>query len=347
MNKKVIWLIIGIVIFQLVVVAIYFLFFNKAGNVLNTLINGNNSDDSINDNYNGIYVNSVFLDNSYYIFAQCSVDAIDYYIVVVNEDYYSYRSTCMGTYYLGEGNITELSFNYNDDSYNVTKDDVIYYRDTQNRQIVLNNDVEKKFGKDYLRLNNFNFMVDETQFEGNYYSLNGVPILGFPKEVKFYFSVTDNGAYNLSIVNKQNTYYSFNGITMNSIPLFINIGNGYAIIEQNIINSKYNYNLKMLNQTGIIYSLNEKLPIVINQVRLSNDDNRLVVYDKENKYFRMFISKNSSLCSNDSEGNNIAYYEFKISYNYNQQTLAEPEFVDFGYESDGCSKINKYLEVVS
>lgn len=346
MNKKVKGLIIGIVALLIVVVIVYFFVIKKDNNIISNLINGINNKEEINDNYNGIYLKSVALDKSYYIFSQCAVDAINYYIVVVNDDYFSYRSTCMGTYYLENGNITELSFAYDDNlgTYNIIKDDETYYRNMQNRQIILNNDIADKFGKDYLRLENFNFMLKETEFAGNYYSLEGVPILGFPKEVRFYFIVDDNGGYDLSIIKKDTTFYVNGGYTLDSVPSFLNIGNGYAILEKNIVNGRYNYNLKMLNETGIIYNLNDKLPIVINGVRLTDDDNRLVVYDKENKYFRMFVSKNDKLCSDTNSGDNITYYEFKIKYNYNQQNMAEPEFMEFGYGRDGCSKINKYLE---
>ena len=67
-----------------------------------------------NDNINGIYKYSEPLDKYYQVYSGCRINSIDKKILIMNDKFYLYRSTCIATYLEGSGDTSDLKIEYNE-----------------------------------------------------------------------------------------------------------------------------------------------------------------------------------------------------------------------------------------
>ena len=58
----------------------------------------------------------------------------------------------------------------------------------------------------------------------------------------------------------------------------------------------------------------------------------------------MLVSTNSNFCVEESESNNVAFYEFRLDIDYSNYLFKTPTFVRTWYEKDGCSRVEELME---
>lgn len=321
----------------------YFLTHGK--NPIANIINIINNEQKVNDNYNGIYVYKESLNGAKFIYTGCSISEISYYVLVVNDDFYSFKSSCMGTYPIEEGKTEKLEINENEEntSYVLNYNDHEYKKDDTIKEIQTNNEIANRLKE--IDVANYELILNETEFEGNYYKI-AATIKNLSSNLLFGFDRLDNGTYDISIfkANRNNTaIYKINKTDYNNLPVFYTFGKTLVVIEKDEALGKLKYNFKAMNEDGIIYDLSNKLPIIVNGVSLTGDNSIFVKYDASNRDFILLIGNNDKMCVENSNSNNIAYYEFRIKYDYANASFKMPEFVKFGLENEGCNYTNKII----
>lgn len=133
------------------------------------------------------------------------------------------------------------------------------------------------------------------------------------------------------------------------MPDLYAFGKNLVIIEKNMNadETRYAYRFKVLSIDGIVYNSDSMLPITIDNVSLTTDNSIYITFDYSTRNFKMLVGYDKNFCEEELTEENkdeIAYYEFTISYLYNQSTFTKPTFSKIGYKSEGCSYVNKILE---
>lgn len=301
--------------------------------------------EDILDTYNGLYVYSDSLNKSYNIYYGCSVSKLDHYILVMDDKYYTYDSTCMSTYYKDSGETKSLKFSINKESNNylINFDDHEYLKSYSINQVVPGNRVSKNIST--ISLDSVSLIIKNTEFEGEYYDIISPISFLDNKNLLFNFKKIDEG-YNISFTNANETLYSYTFTNYDRIPVFYNYYSGIVILENNSKSESVNYDLKVLDtDNGILYNLDDMFPITIDGNKISPEDyNVLIHYDKSTSIYKIFFSKNEKICVENSESDDIAYYIFETKYDSALKNVSRPSFVEYVKEKDGCSKFNKILE---
>lgn len=355
--KGLIYILIIIVICILVFFGYYF--FKGEKNPLFSLIKDENNDSNSNtianssslriDNYNGIYTYKEALKSTKFIYSGCSINNINYNILVINDKYYSYKSSCMGTYLLGEGNTSDLDIEKDEEKniYIIHYNDKDYDKDYVTDQIVLNNDIAEKLKN--IDLSSFDTILKETEFKGNYYDISA-RISGISSNLRFNFKVIEDGnRFDISIspgnqIDKETYKYTF--YNYDTLPKFYPYGKSIVVLEQDKNkddNNKYAHRLKAINLDGVVYSVENTFPITVDNITLTVDNNIYITFDEKVRYFKMFVGVGDKMCVENSDSTNITYYEFKIDYDYGISNFSKPMFVRVGRENEGCSYINDYI----
>ena len=344
--KYAIRLIVGIAVLT-VVVFVWDLIVNRKSSVKEII--SNITPTKVQDTYNGVYTYSEDLGYKVSAFTGCSFSAVDNYILVINDDFYLFRSTCMGTYLKGSGKTDDLNIVEEKKSYSITYKDNLYHRDYKVVSIVPNNNIAKQDGD--LDLNSIVGIAKETEFEGNYYSMerrvygtNGTLIASFkPLETKeFQLTISSNES---DANNEEGYLYTYTIDDLDRAPVFYTYGKNLVIIERDSTASKYAYKFLVVNGNGDIYDYANYLPVKIDDQELNYSNNSIfIVYDKTSKYFKIFLGKDKKFCKNDDTSDEIAFYEYSIKYNYTHNEFDKPEFVKIWRGVDGCSYIDEYLK---
>lgn len=341
------------IIFVLVILAIcivvffaYYIITGKENPLLSVIENLTNNDKEVTDNYNGIYSYKESLNGTKSIFRGCSVTSINYYLLIVNEDFYYYKSSCMGTYNLGKGKVENLDIKLKDDkkNYVINYNDQEFEKDITVNYLEVNNSIANSLDK--IDLDSYELILKETEFEGNYYKISSA-IEGISSKMTFNFEVLDDGSYQMSITNenedKENTLYKYNFNSYNNLPVFQPFGKSLIAIERQNKDHKYNYKFKAIGTKGIFYDLDKMFPIKVNNEVLDTNNSIYISYDRSKRYFRLFVGYDDKMCVENSESNKPVYYEFKITYDYKTDNFSTPEYVKTGYENEGCSYVNSYI----
>jgi len=342
-NKRVInaiRLMIAIVILT-VVVFVVDLIINRDKKITDLIVNINKK--KIADNYNGIYTYKEDLGRTVYAFSNCSFTSINNYILIVNNDYYLFRSSCMGTYLKEQGETKSLNIGEYSNTYFVTHEGLRYNKDTTVKSIIPNNGIAEGTGA--LDLNALSIIAKETEFEGNYYDMEK-RIKGLNVDIKVFFNRNADGSFNLIFKNRENELYRYIISSFDNMPTFYPLGSRIAIIEPGDNSSdstKYSYKFKVLGLNGIEYDLNSYFPQKVNGVDVSYDNSVYIAYDQKERTFRVFFGNNKKFCVENSTSENIAYYEYKVSFDYGNNKFKKPDFVGVTREKDGCSDIKNYL----
>lgn len=333
-----------IIILIVVVVsfAVYAIFIASPKEIINNFLNRDDPTRLIadNDNINGVYVYSEPLDGYHAIYTGCRINSIDYYVVVINDNYFTYRSSCIATYLLDKGKIDDIKIEYSE----LNKVFELYYKNkkyTKNNtisQVVPNENVLKNLSSLYIE--SLSIVLKQIEFENHYPNLTLNQLYNFKE---FYGLVFTPGESNFSI--RITTFsgdtiaeYVFNDL--DHIPSFYNFNRGLGVLINNSTDSKYNYEIQLINKTDIIYRLSSNFPITVDDISLNTEDyNVYITKELAQPTFHVYLSKYHDFCIPDDDSNTITYYEFKVTYNYSIETFNKPEYVGKGYAKEGCGKI--------
>ena len=357
-NKK--WLIkIVVIIFVLMLLLFgsYFIYkiLKDDGNGIIDIFTDNDpveSNDKDKDNVNGIYEFSSSLDEVKKIHKNCSVTEVKEYIAIINDLYRHYRSTCMGTFLKNSGNVTELmiQFDEKENVYKIKYDDKEFLKTTRVESIEPGNSIDSNVDK--LFVEDYKYLLKETQFDGAYYSFSKQIAEGKGEYFINLSNTSDTGYFSLEITSKDNKslyYVNFN-ITkdLDKLPEFYYL-DGYLIVLDKAMNGdKYNdyFDILSVNSSNY-YSLSSQLPIVIDGKVLDlNTKNRFVSYDARKRSIRLILGLEDKLCIDefdDSKKKMPLYYEFEIAYDLASKVFSKPRYVKTGYDNEGCSYINKVI----
>lgn len=341
-----------ILIICLVVFGGYYFITGKSNPISDLIDNITNEKAEILDNYNGIYVSYDDLNGSNFVFRGCSVSKIANYILIMDEEYYLYRSSCMGTFLKGEGKTSELKISTDEtaETYRIDYDDRTFVKDSSVLEIVPG--IEKLKLITAIQPDTYQLLLKETEQEGYYYDLDGVKIDGLSSNLAMDFKRNSlDGSYSLGIRDIGSEYYLYSYFLKNLdyLPDLYAFGKNLVIIEKNMNSddTRYAYRFKVLTKDGITYNSDNMFPIIIDNVSLTTENSVYITFDQSTRNFKMLVGYDKKFCDeNYTEENKdeIAYYEFTISYLYNQSTFTKPEFSKIGYKSEGCNYVNKILE---
>ena len=342
-------IIIGILIIVLLIgIAFLVFFFIKGKNPISDIIDSLRGEETLKDNYNGIYAYQEDLNGAKYIFDGCSVSKINYYILIVNDDYYSFKDSCMGTYPLEEGKVKDLDIKETNDNnvYSINYKEHEYVKNNAINAIETNNAIASKL-KD-IDVFNYELILKETEFEGNYYKITA-EIKNLNSKLLFGYSRLDNNTFDITITNgengEENVVYKYNADNYDNLPMLFPFGRIVAIIEkgQNQDNNHYTYKLKAVNNNGLVYDLDKMFPIVVDGVTLDSNNSVYLKYNAAERNFTLLIGYDDKFCEKDSKSTDKAYYEFRIKYDALSGNFTIPEFVKYGLKNEGCNYIDRIM----
>ena len=334
-----VFIIIGVIVFTLITTKV-----NPFKGLVGTIV-GDEVKSIKNDNYNGFYTKKDLLDSTYRVFSGCSVYSIDNIILVYNEDYVVYRSSCMGTYVKDKGKTRDLIIETDKDKYVIKYKDNDYKKDTTVKSVVENNIISKNMYKTTLAA--FPVIVKETEFEGNYYDISA-DVTDVEGQVKLSYN-RDNSSKSFSL---SLTYGILNNVTFyrkdikdgENLPLMYGVGKSIVVIEPDYNTNAYNYSFKAYVEGDLKYDLSQQFPIKINGEVLNYGSHSVYIkYNPKNKDFTMFVGNDKKFCVENSNSAKVASYIFKLKYNYNTNTFDNPEYIKSIKGADGCSEIESYM----
>ncbi len=349
-NKRLLKSILFVIALAVVCAIVFFLYYRITGktNPLSNIFK-NEETVALSDNYNGFYVYSEELDNSYNIYNGCVVRNIDYQILVMGDKFKLYKESCIGTYYMKSGNTEDLEFKEDPEN------KILYFEYEGNRynkkneitSVVLGNTFVKNTKK--LDLSNYKFLAKQTEFEGNYFNMSNFDIDG-ASGFKFDLIHDEDDYFHIVIkagmVNS--VYTSTSSSDFDRLPDVYPYGKIVALVFPNKYGNDYKYNLLAFSKKQMVYSLYEKFPIEVNGYRLTSEDNFYISYQKNTRSFLLLVApKDSTLknvfCEDNKEGNEIAYYVFSMKYDYSKVSFEDPQYERVGYVKDGCSYVNELM----
>ena len=327
-----------------VIVFVWDLFKNRNKSI-NDIINIISPKQKNTDNSNGIYSYIEPLGVKYNASKTCGFDSITNYIYIIYDEYYYFRSTCMGTFLKEKGQTKNLNIDTDDNGYYVMFNKNRYVRDNK-LKVILPINLLKNSKETDIDLNSLSIITKETQFEGSYYKLSKTVAYISPRMTAIY-EHSPSGGFKLTLGQDKIITYEYTIKDMNMFPSVRNYGSNLAIIEKEyneFDKNKYAYKLKLISATQNIYDLRNHFPIMVDGVQLNTNDYSIyIMYDDSKQYYRMFVGYDKKFCVGDEKSNKIAYYEFAIKYNFLNATFDRPEFVKIGYENEDCSYIEQYV----
>ena len=308
-----------------------------------------------NDNKNGFYLYTDKLDKTYKLSNSCTLSSIKYVIAVVNDDYYLYKSNCLGVIQLKSGKSSELKIYYDSlkEYYYMRYDGNKYIKNKKIATIVPSNNFID--GNHTIYIDNYKKLIEELMIN-EYFNIN-TNVSGF-SSIDFDYSFEDNihqvelstsGELDFNEDQEASNVqldYVFSSNNIDDLPDFFILNSSIVISEKNKLNGQPTRNLKIFSKkSGIEYNLASVFPIKVNGVELRPDTHYIYsVYDRTSKAYAMLVSTNSNFCKEDSKESNIAFYEFKLEIDYTNYLFKTPTFVRAWYEKDGCSRVNELME---
>ena len=304
-----------------------------------------NSDGVVIDNYNGVYEYRNDLNGSKSVSVRCNISYISDLILIFNDTFYLYRSSCMGTYLKESGKTKDLEIKENNESETlfINYKGKRYDKNYSITSIVPNNDIKNQLSN--INLNTYQLIVKETEFEGNYYDIYS-NISNISSNIKLNFKHIENGTFNLSLDIKADSLYSLTVNNFDYLPDLFPYGKNVVIIEKNKTlgdNIKFKYNFKVVDEKGTVYNLYDYFPIVVDDVTLNQDNSIFIMFDYEKRVFRMLMGYDDKMCVTDDKSDDVIYYEFEIDYNYATNKFDKPLFIKKGTKSEGCAYVDKVM----
>lgn len=339
-KKKKNFLIFFIVFIVALVSIVVYLYVSTDGQFFSRVLENINSEES-KDNYNGIYTYEEDLAGSKTVFSGCVLSRINHHILIINDSYYTYRSSCIGTFFFENGKVKDLDIKQSeeDDSYYINYNDKRYNKDNVTNSLVLKNNAAEKIKK--INLMTYSLLIKESQFSGAYYNIDDVTINGLPDNLNMTFSLNfKNEMFNVSLdVEDQNVYdYSFRNYE--DAPELYPYGAYVVAISKNENSDRYANKLVAVSRGGVAYNLDDMFPITVNGVELNTDKSIHVSFNKKQRNFRVIISNDKKLCDEKNKDKEIIYYEFSVDYDYSIGSFTKPKFERLGFTGEDCDYIN-------
>jgi len=347
-SKKVLFILLGIFVLVVILFFGYFIVIKKDNplfGIIDTLI----ENDTVVDNYNGIYVYYDDLNGSHSIYRGCSVSKIANYILVVNDDYYTFRSSCMATYVKEKGKVEDLDLKLDEEkkSYYIYYNEKTYDKDVTTSGIRVHNDIAEKL--DFIDLSNYQLFMKETEFEGNYYDIEGKRISNLSSTLLMDIKKEEtNHNFNISIRSPissiEKPLYSVVVSDFKYLPDMYAYGSNVVIIEKKEEENRFKYQFKVVNANGVVYNLEDMFPIKVDDIILSKENSIYLTFDPSSRVFKLLMGFDNKMCQDnvqEEDKDDIVYYEFVIDYNYATNRFDKPKFSKIGYKKEGCRYINK------
>lgn len=350
MNKKKIKIniILIIIVIFLIVTALMIRFeFNPISYLL-----GNNEENTTNKdvvtNFNGVYRYKDSLNKSHKLFNGCTLSYYDYYIVVLNDNYYRYKSSCVGTFYLDEGKTKDLKFSETVEKNQLITFDSKEYLKTELVDTVVEGNYFRNHIKDDSRLyaDTYHILMKEAQKAGEEFTILDMGLntsnVNFPFNFR-YFKETKQFKVELRGFDEV-ILYSYIVDDLDDLPLFLGFGPNLSIIEPVKNDFRYAYTFKSINKDGLNYDLSKKFPIIVDGDTLTYADNIYIKYSLSENVFVMLVSDSKEFCEKNSDSNEVAYYVFHIKYDYVQKNFTNPKFIKKVYKNEGCKYVEDLME---
>lgn len=312
--------------------------------VINDVINLLDSDNFIKDNYNGVYLYKESLGGSTNLFRGCTLEHIDYYIMIVNEEFYTYRSSCIGTFAFEQGKTKDLKIYSNEESkkFYIEYQDKVYTKDDSIRTITLENNVVKN--ENGFNVNNYQILFEQSQFPGAYFNVRNQKISSISTTMYINIVHEEGEKFKITINNKSNELiYEYTFENFKQMPYLYPYGSYLVILEKDESDTKYMHTIKVLGDYGLVYNLAEHFPITIDDVVLDQNTSIYATFDKYTRKFKVLLGNDKKMCVENGTTNDVTYYEFTVDYNYNIKGFDAPVFVKQGYAKDGCSYIEEVM----
>ena len=349
MNKKKtkINIILIIVVIFLIVTALMIRFeFNPISYIL-----GNNNDKPTNKevvtNFNGVYRYKESLNKTYKLYHNCTLSYYDFYIVILNDNYYRYKSTCVGTFLLDEGKTKDLKFGENLEKSTVITFDGNEYLKTDYIDSVVEGNYLKNNLEDTGRIyaDTYHVLLKEAQLKGKEFDILDVSLNFSNVNLVFKFKKLAPRSFDIKLFGAdEKVIYSYNVKTMNDLPLFLGFGQNLSIIEPIVNDIRYAYTFKSITKAGLNYNLESKFPITIDGDLLTYSDNIYIKYSPSENVFVLLVSDSKKFCEKDSDSNEVAYYVFHIKYDYVEKNFTNPKFIRKVYKKEGCKYVDDLME---
>ena len=350
MKKKGKGLIIVLVLLIIAGAFAVYIFLNPEDNIIENIFTGNDTVKKI-DNQNGIYLYEEKYKSPVKVTSSCTVTSIKYYISVINDIWYLYKDTCMGTFQLKNGNTDELKIFYDSEKeeYSLEYESNTYIKNENIRSVIPADTF--KDGMHGIYLDGYKTLISETMYDGNFYDFRR-SIVGIGS-MMFYFSRTNN-MYNIKIDSgyfnqetNSSDVYLYSSSKLEDLPDFSILNKKLVIIDKYSLNGRTNRDLKLFSYSkGMEYTLKDVFPIKVNDVELNyTTHNVFVAYDASTKSYTLLVSPNKNFCVAESKENKIAYYEFRIELDYINYSFKTPSFIRAWYEKEGCDHVNGLMEV--
>ena len=349
-SMKKIGKVLVIIVLLLLVIGAVVVYFNKdKNNVIGEIFQTIEEKDS-KDNKNGFYLFTDTLDKTYKLSNSCTLSSNKYIIAVVNEDYYLYKSNCLGVLQLKSGKSSELKIYYDSlkEYYYMQYEGNKYVKNSKIATIMPSNNFID--GNHTIYIESYKKIIEELMINEKF-DIN-TKVSGF-SNVNFEYIVDGNlHIVKLStpgeVEEVENVIleYSFIAENFNELPDFYILNSNIVISEQSKLNGQTTRNLKIFSKkTGLVYDLFDVFPIRVNGIELKPDTHYIYsAFDKKSKSYAMLVSSNSNFCVEDSKESNVAFYEFKLEIDYTNYLFKTPTFVRTWYEKDGCSRVKELME---
>ncbi len=342
--KSILFILFLIVVTIIVFVAYYH--FTGKENPLSEIFN-TSTPKSSTDSINGFYVYNEALGKQYNIYSGCNVSTLDYEILVMGEQYRMYKTSCMGSYFIDDGDTEDLDIQYDqeNDVYYIEYDNHVYHKRHEVTSVVLGNTFLKN--ADSINMNSYKFILDQTEFKGNYYNINGLSMDGASK-FKLYLNVSEEGYYKIGIDSNNSQRYSRYETPeysdVESMPDVYTYGKIIVFVYPDVYNGAYRYKFEIIDVSlNVVYDLATQFPIVVNDHTLSTQDYIYIAYQSSDRSFKMLVSESPDFCEEDSDSTDIAYYLFSLKYNYLKVNFDAPQFERLGYKNEGCKYVNNLM----
>lgn len=318
-----------------------YLYIESEGKLLSQVIQNITETNKVSDNYNGVYTNVDSLNGTKVLFGSCTLSHIDNYIVIINDDYYIYRSSCIGTFYIGSGKTSKLDIredvendtfyiNYRDNVYN--KDYAITSLEVTTSPIGYNGDFYPAY---------YDLLFKESQFEGFYYDVGEREIYGTSSDLKISFEHIEGESFVLKLNKKNDVVYQYYIKNFDTLPLIYTFGGYVAVLEKDNDGDRYQNVLKVFTDNGLVYDSRNMFPITVDDVELNNEMSFYIYFNSSKRNFQVIVSDSRNICTNDKK--DVAYYVFEIDYNYSTKEFDKPAFVKLGYASEECKDIKEVV----
>ena len=349
-RKNKIGFIIIFIIISVVIILVVSSLTNKDFNPISLIVGDDKDVVTENDvfvNYNGIYRYRESLNNSYKLFNNCTVSYYDYYIVVLNADYYRYKSSCIGTFLLDQGNTKDLKISYlTEKNKKIIYDGIDYIKNDNILAIEAGNYYKNNLAtNNMLVADNYKFLFKEVQKPESYFSINNATFVSSNASFNFKFSIEDDNSFVISLVDGNNKLYSNNVKRIDDLPLLSGVGDKMTIIEPIENSSMYSYTFKVLSHDGFVYNLEDKFPITIDGDYLTVDNSSIYVkFSRKDNAFVMLVGDDKKFCTTDSDSKAVASYVFHIKYNYVEKNFDNPKFIKKIYKNEECKYVNDLME---